>query len=69
MLSNLLRGKNVTRFGNDIDHVNHFTVRSFRRLIEPYFRVLQLTTSYPWILSLNEPREFAAAPAQADRTE
>jgi len=57
MLSNLLRGKNVTRLGDDIEHINHFTVRSFRRLLEPYFRVLELTTSYPWILSLNEPLE------------
>lgn len=56
MLSNLLAGKNVTRFGNDIEHVNHFTVRSFRRLLEDDFRLEELTTSYPWILALGTPR-------------
>ena len=57
MLSNLLVGKNVARFGDDIEHVNHFRPRSFRRLIESHFEVLDLTTSYPWILTLNGPRQ------------
>lgn len=56
MLSNLARGKNITRFGNDIEHINHFSVRSFRKLIEKRFDVLRTTTSYPWILALAAPR-------------
>jgi 2-polyprenyl-3-methyl-5-hydroxy-6-metoxy-1,4-benzoquinol methylase len=56
MLSNLARGKNVTRFGNDPEHVNHWGVRSFQKLLETRLSVLRLTTSYPWILALCAPR-------------
>lgn len=56
MLSNLARGKNVTRLGNDIEHINHWSVPSFRKLLEPRLRVLRLETSYPWILALAAPR-------------
>jgi len=56
MLSNLAAGKNVTRLGNDVEHINHYTVGRFRRLLEPRFEVLRMTTSYPWILALGAPR-------------
>lgn len=56
MLSNLARGKNVARFGNDPEHVNHWGTASFRRLLETRLDVLRLTTSYPWILALTAPR-------------
>ena len=56
MLSNFLRGKNVVRFGNDADHVRHFTPRTFRRLLETRFDVLELARSYPWLLALARPR-------------
>lgn len=56
MLSNLARGKNVARFGNDPEHVNHWGRGSFRRLLETRLDVLRLTTSYPWILALTAPR-------------
>jgi 2-polyprenyl-3-methyl-5-hydroxy-6-metoxy-1,4-benzoquinol methylase len=56
MLSNLVAGKNVRRFGNDVEHVNHWNPSSFRRLLEPRFDVLRVTTSYPWVLCLAAPR-------------
>ena len=56
MLSNLARGKNITRFGNDIEHINHWSARSFRTFLERRFEVLELTTSYPWVLALTRPR-------------
>jgi 2-polyprenyl-3-methyl-5-hydroxy-6-metoxy-1,4-benzoquinol methylase len=56
MLSNLARLKNVTRLGNDPEHVNHWGPRSFRRLLERRLDVLRVTTSYPWILALAAPR-------------
>lgn len=56
MLSNLARGKNVTRFGNDPEHVNHWGRRSFRAILETRLSVLRLTTSYPWILALASPK-------------
>ena len=55
MLSNLARLKNVTRLGNDPEHVNHWSPASFRRLLAPRCDVLRLTTSYPWILALAAP--------------
>jgi len=56
MMSNLLRGKNVSRLGNDPEHVNHWGPRSFRRTLEERLAVLRMTTSYPWILALAAPR-------------
>ncbi|WP_437632267.1 class I SAM-dependent methyltransferase [Sorangium sp. So ce854] len=56
MLSNLLAGNNVRRLGNDSEHINHWNPTSFRRLIEPRFDVLRMTTSYPWVLCLAAPR-------------
>lgn len=56
MLSNLLRGKNVSRLGNDPEHVNHWGRASFRQLLSDRLDVLRLTTSYPWILALAAPR-------------
>lgn len=56
MLSNLAMGKNVRRFGNDIEHCNHFTVPSFRKLLSSRFELTTVTTSYPWILATGKPR-------------
>jgi 2-polyprenyl-3-methyl-5-hydroxy-6-metoxy-1,4-benzoquinol methylase len=56
MLSNLAMGKNITRLGNDIEHVNHFTVGSFRKLLSRQFELSKVTTSYPWILAAGQPK-------------
>jgi len=56
MLSNLAMGKNVKRFGNDVEHCNHFTVPSFRKLLSSRFDLTTVTTSYPWILATGTPR-------------
>lgn len=56
MLSNLARGKNLRRLGNDVEHVNHFTVRSFTRFLGTRCVVEEVTTSYPWILARARPR-------------
>lgn len=56
MLSNLAMGKNVSRLGNDIEHVNHFSVASFRKLLTQKFELTTLTTSYPWILAAGRPK-------------
>lgn len=51
---NFLRGKNLTRWGNDIDHVNHWGRRSFRRFVETQFRVLEMPGVFPWTMVLAE---------------
>ncbi len=55
-LSNLARGKNVMRFGNDIDHHNHWNRRSLNKLLEAHFEVLQIDSAFPWLLALCKPR-------------
>lgn len=55
-LSNLLRGKNLRRLGNDEEHVQHWSARSFRELLASRFELLHATASYPWLLALVAPR-------------
>jgi 2-polyprenyl-3-methyl-5-hydroxy-6-metoxy-1,4-benzoquinol methylase len=56
MLSNLARGKNVTRLGNDPEHLHHWTARSFRKFLERRLEVEHVELPYPWILTLSKPR-------------
>jgi len=56
MLSNLVRLKNVRRFGNDPEHLHHWTARSFRSFLETRLDVRHVELPYPWILTLAEPR-------------
>ena len=46
-LSNLVRGKNLTRLGNDPEHVQHWGPRRLRALLEPRYEILHATSSYP----------------------
>jgi SAM-dependent methyltransferase len=55
-LSNLLRGKNLDRLGNDPEHVQHWGRRGLRALLEPQFEILHAGSSYPWLLALLAPR-------------
>lgn len=54
-LSNLARGKNLRRLGNDPEHVQHWGPRSFRAMLESRCEVMESTTSYPWLLVLAAP--------------
>lgn len=56
MLSNLARGKNVRRFGNDPEHVNHWGAGSFRKFVEQAFVVERLQLTFPWVAVLARPR-------------
>lgn len=56
MLSNLFRGRNITRLGNDIDHHNHWGKKTFEQLLSSRFDIIELTTSYPFLLALTVPR-------------
>lgn len=49
-LTAFLRGKNVSRWGNPIDHVNHWNKRSFEKMLSKYFEIKQVRTPYPWLL-------------------
>ena len=55
MMSNFLRGKNVMRFGNDSEHINHWTIFSFQKFLKSKnIRINKLKLPFPWILVLGE---------------
>lgn len=51
-LSNLARLKNVSRWGDDPEHVNHWTGRGFRRFVGRRLRVQAVRHPFPWTLVL-----------------
>lgn len=53
---NLMRGKNITRLGNDEDHVNHWTRRGFARFIGAHFEIVQRPGVFPWTMVLARKR-------------
>lgn len=55
MISNFLRGKNLSRWGNDIEHINHWSKSSFEKFVENKgLNLLVIKTPFPWILVLGE---------------
>lgn len=55
MMVNFLRGKNVMQFGNDPEHIQHWTIFSFLRLIKKReVRIRTIKLPFPWIMILGE---------------
>lgn len=59
MIANFLRGKNLSRWGNDIEHIQHWTSKEFQKfIIHPFsklrtkFRILKVRHPFPWTLLL-----------------
>jgi 2-polyprenyl-3-methyl-5-hydroxy-6-metoxy-1,4-benzoquinol methylase len=53
---NFMRGKHLTRWGNDPEHVNHWGRRSFRRFIEARFDVIAMPRVFPWTMIVARKR-------------
>lgn len=54
-MANFLRGKNLTRLGNDVDHINHWNKASFIKFMKGFdLRIVDMKTSFPWLISLTE---------------
>jgi 2-polyprenyl-3-methyl-5-hydroxy-6-metoxy-1,4-benzoquinol methylase len=53
---NFMRGKNLTRWGNDPEHVNHWGRAGFRRFVARDFEVLAAPGVFPWTMVLASPR-------------
>lgn len=53
---NLLRGRNVARWGSDPEHVQHWTKRSFRAFVQTRFDVVAEGAATPWTMLLLRPR-------------
>jgi SAM-dependent methyltransferase len=56
MFAQLARGKNWSRFGNDIEHVNHWTMLGFLKFIKKNSKVQILAKKFPfaWTMLLVE---------------
>lgn len=53
-LANLARGKNLSRWGDDVEHVNHWGPEGFRRLLGGSFAKVRVETSFPWLIAVAE---------------
>jgi ubiquinone/menaquinone biosynthesis C-methylase UbiE len=50
--TNFLRGRHVPAWGRDPEHLQHWTARQFRRLVERYFEIERFVYSFPWVIAL-----------------
>ncbi len=51
-LGNLARGKNVSRFGNDPEHIGAFGANSLARLLRRSFTTVSVNRRLPWLLAV-----------------
>ena len=49
---NLLRGRDILRLGNHPEHLNHWSLASFRMFLTPYIKIKTLFAKFPWIVSV-----------------
>lgn len=58
MLSNFLRGKNWSRWGNDIEHINHWSSSSFVQFVtKESVSLLNKKQPFPWTMLLLEKKK------------
>jgi SAM-dependent methyltransferase len=57
MISNLLRGKNISRWGNDIDHVHIWSSRAFENFIRRKLNVINVKKPFPWTVILSRKKD------------
>ena len=50
-LGNLGRGKNVKRFGNDPEHVQFFTPKRLKAMLELSFADVTVVPTFPWLIA------------------
>jgi ubiquinone/menaquinone biosynthesis C-methylase UbiE len=58
---NMMRGKYLRDLGNTPGHVQHFSRRGLRALVETRLRVVDGRSPVPWTVLLGEPRGQAGA--------
>ena len=51
-LANLARAKNLTTWGDDPEHVNHWRGGSFLRLLRQHATVREVVYSFPWVIAV-----------------
>ncbi|HSX10022.1 MAG TPA: class I SAM-dependent methyltransferase [Candidatus Saccharimonadales bacterium] len=50
MFGNFIRGKNFKRWGNDIEHINHWSTNAFIKFVSKEFKVKDVKTPLPWTM-------------------
>lgn len=53
-ISSFLSGKYLKTFGNHPEHVQNWSKKEFVKMVGKYFKVLEVETSFPWIIVLGE---------------
>lgn len=53
-MANFLRGKNLSRWGNDIEHIQHWSARGILKFVSTYFSVRTMRTPFPWTIVVGE---------------
>jgi 2-polyprenyl-3-methyl-5-hydroxy-6-metoxy-1,4-benzoquinol methylase len=58
MLAQMIRGKNWSRFGNDIEHINHWTMFGFPQFVKKNSKVKILAKRFPfaWTMLMLEKK-------------
>ena len=54
MMANMLRGKNLTRWGNDIEHIQHWSSQGIARLAGQYMAVEKVRNPFPWTIVIGK---------------
>jgi 2-polyprenyl-3-methyl-5-hydroxy-6-metoxy-1,4-benzoquinol methylase len=54
--ANFLRGKNLSRWGDDIGHLQHWSIKGFIKFISQQTNVMTCRVSFPWIIALCQKR-------------
>lgn len=60
-LSNLLRGRDLKRWGNHPEHVQQWSVATFRRFVSTHFEIEEVRTVFPFILVLGRSKGVASS--------
>ncbi len=55
-MGNMARGRYLRQFGNTPGHIQHWSARSFRRLVTERLEVTATARSFPWLLVGGRPR-------------
>lgn len=49
-IANFVRGKNLKRWGNDIEHINHWSTGSIKRFVKKEMKVIKVKKPTPWTI-------------------
>ena len=49
---NMMRLKYIIDFGNTPGHIQHWSKRKFKKLINSYFEILEYKSVFPWLMAL-----------------